>query len=68
VVPLHTAALAYQSLVNVGQLNGAASPLAQIGASRLSWFGGDMPPNGPSSAPEAAQAIREWVAAGALEN
>ena len=68
VVPLNTAALAYDSLQQVGQINGTASPISRFGASRLSWFGGDMPPNGPSTAPDAEQAIRAWVAAGALNN
>jgi PQQ-like domain len=68
VVPLNTAALAYKSLQDVGQINGTASPIAQRGMSRLTWIGGDMPPSGPTSAPDAEQAIRDWVAAGAPNN
>jgi polyvinyl alcohol dehydrogenase (cytochrome) len=68
VVPLNSASLAYDSLQSVGQINGTASALSVRGASRLSWLGGDMPPNGPSTAPDAEQAIRDWVANGALKN
>jgi polyvinyl alcohol dehydrogenase (cytochrome) len=67
VVPLNSASVAYDSLQSVGQINGTASPLSVRGASRLSWIGGDMPPNGPTSAPDAEQAIRDWVANGALK-
>jgi polyvinyl alcohol dehydrogenase (cytochrome) len=68
IVPLNTAAIAYQSLTSVGQINGTSSPLGIPGQSRITWLGGDMPPNGPNSAPDAAQAIIAWVAAGALNN
>jgi hypothetical protein len=68
IVPLNTAELAYQSLTSVGQINDVTSPIAQRGLSRLTWIGGDMPPNGPTSAPDAEQAIQAWVAAGALNN
>jgi hypothetical protein len=65
---LNSAGVAYTSLQSVGQINGTASPLIIPGQSRLTWFGGDMPPNGPTSAPDAVQAISAWVAAGALNN
>jgi polyvinyl alcohol dehydrogenase (cytochrome) len=68
VVPLNSAGVAYTSLQSVGQINGTTSPLIIPGQSRLTWFGGDMPPNGPTSAPDAVQAISAWVAAGALNN
>jgi hypothetical protein len=64
-VPLNSASVAYNSLVQVGQINGIDSPISKPGRSRLSWFGGDMPPAGPTSNPDAAQAITAWVAAGA---
>ena len=68
IIPLHTADVAYDSLVQVGQISGTTSAIAQPGLSRLTWFGGSMPPSGPTSAPEAEQAIRDWVAAGAFKN
>jgi polyvinyl alcohol dehydrogenase (cytochrome) len=68
VVPLNTASVAYNSLVQVGQINGVGSPIAKRGLSRLSWMGGDMPPAGPTSNPDAEQAIVAWVAAGAPNN
>jgi hypothetical protein len=68
VVPLNSASVAYDSLQSVGQIAGTASPIAIAGQSRLTWFGGDMPPNGPTTAPDAAQAIAAWVAAGAPNN
>jgi hypothetical protein len=68
IVPLNSAEVAYQSLQSIGQINGVSSPIGQAGLSRLTWLGGDMPPNGPTSAPDAVQAIQAWVAAGALDN
>jgi polyvinyl alcohol dehydrogenase (cytochrome) len=65
VVPLDSALVAYQSLQSVGQITGTDSPIGRAGLSRLSWMGGDMPPNGPTIAPDAEQAIEAWVAAGA---
>jgi len=47
--PLNSASLAYDSLVAVGQIDGTSSPIGKRGLSRLSWFGGDMPPNGSDS-------------------
>jgi polyvinyl alcohol dehydrogenase (cytochrome) len=64
-VPLDSAPVAYQSLQSVGQINGTGSPIGKRGMSRLTWLGGDMPPNGPTIAPDAEQAIIQWVAAGA---
>jgi hypothetical protein len=68
IVPLNSASVAYDSLVSVGQINGTSSPIGMRGMSRLSWLGGDMPPNGPTVAPDAEQAITAWVAAGAPNN
>lgn len=68
IIPLDSAAVAYQSLQSLGQINGTSSPIGRYGMSRLTWMGGDMPPNGPTSAPQAVIAISEWVAAGALDN
>jgi hypothetical protein len=68
IVPLNSATVAYESLQSVGQINGVDSPIGKRGFSRVTWLGGDMPPNGPTSAPDAEQAIQAWVAAGALNN
>jgi polyvinyl alcohol dehydrogenase (cytochrome) len=65
IMPLNTAAVAYDSLSRAGQIDGVNSSLAKRGLSRLTIFGGDMPPNGPTTAPDAEQAIIAWVAAGA---
>jgi polyvinyl alcohol dehydrogenase (cytochrome) len=70
IVPLNSAATAYESLVSVGQINPAnptQSPIA-VGPSRLTWLGGDMPPAGPTSNPDAVQAVKAWLAAGGLNN
>jgi hypothetical protein len=64
-VLLNSATVAYDSLVQVGQIKGVDSPISRPGQSRSSWFGGDMPPAGPTSNPDAALAIIAWVAAGA---
>jgi polyvinyl alcohol dehydrogenase (cytochrome) len=70
IVPLNSASTAYDSLVMVGQItpaNPTQSPIA-IGPSRLTWLGGDMPPAGPTSNPDAVQAVQAWLAAGGLNN
>jgi polyvinyl alcohol dehydrogenase (cytochrome) len=63
-----TASGLYTFLESRGQIAGTASPLAIRGASRLTWFGGTMPPGGPLSLPEAEADIAAWVAAGAINN
>jgi polyvinyl alcohol dehydrogenase (cytochrome) len=68
IIPLDSPSVAYQSLQSLGQISGTSSPIGQYGRSRLTWMAGDMPPNGPTSAPDAVIAISAWVAAGALEN
>jgi len=57
----------YAFLKAVGQIDGTRSKIAGAG-SQLSWFGGNMPPGGPASYPEAERDLASWVAAGALEN
>jgi hypothetical protein len=42
--------------------------LTSDGSSCLSWYGGDMPPGGPSSDPGADAALTAWVSAGALND
>ncbi len=49
---------------------GGGSTWANPSSSRLTWYGGDMPPNGPSAS-SAAQAVTDmnaWYAAGAPNN
>jgi len=62
-----TASKLYTWMQGQGQINGTSSKIAKSG-SRLSWFGGNMPPNGPSSYGNAASDTQAWVAAGALNN
>jgi polyvinyl alcohol dehydrogenase (cytochrome) len=68
IIPLDSPEVAYRSLQSIGQINATSSPIGRYGASRLTWMGGDMPPNGPTSAPQASVAISAWVAAGALDD
>ena len=58
-----SASAAYSFLQGKGYISGASSSLVK-GSSCLSWFGGNMPPGGPSDA-KAAAAMSAWVAAGA---
>ncbi len=62
-----TAHSAYMWLENMGQISGTSSAIVTSG-SEITWFGGFMPPGGPTSAPKAAAEMEAWVAAGALEN
>ena len=58
----------HQWLTDKGQLSGVDSHIVMRGKSKLTFFGGDMPPEGPSSLPEAEAALMEWVEAGAPNN
>lgn len=60
-----SAASSHAFLTAAGQLSGTTSKLVVPGQSRLTWFGGTMPPGGPASYPEAASDLKAWVAAGA---
>ncbi len=64
---LSTAKDAYDFLKQGGQIDGTSSAIVTSG-SDFSWFGGFMPPGGPSSYPEAVADMKAWVAAGALDN
>jgi hypothetical protein len=58
----------YQGLVAAGLIdpnNPTQSPLAIEGESPLVWLGGGMPLDSAAPNPEAAAAIKAWVAAGA---
>lgn len=63
-----TASATYDWLKSRGFIAGTGSTLTVQGKSPFSWFGGNMPPGGPQSAPEAANDFKAWVAAGALNN
>jgi two-component system chemotaxis sensor kinase CheA len=52
-------------LTGKGQITGSANPpLTNASSSDLSWFGGYMPKDGPSSDPAAVTAFTAWGAAG----
>jgi hypothetical protein len=53
----------YTWLKGQGYINGAQTSL-----SFLTWSGGNMPPSGPASLPQATADVNAWIAAGALDN
>jgi hypothetical protein len=61
-----TASGAYTWLKEIGQIDGKASAMVTKD-SDFSWFGGFMPPGGPTSEPDAVRDMKAWVAAGAVE-
>ena len=63
-----TAAGTYSYLQARGHISGTTSSLVNTSTSRLSWYGGDMPPSGPSSWAQAVADMNAWAAAGALQN
>jgi polyvinyl alcohol dehydrogenase (cytochrome) len=63
-----SATSAHAFLTRVGQIDGVNSLIASPERSRLTWFGGEMPPGGPESLPDAQRDITAWVAAGALND
>jgi hypothetical protein len=65
---MSTAAGAYAWLQKKGWIRGTTSPIVSPQQSRISWYGGDMPPKGPKSVPSATADMNAWVAAGALQN
>jgi hypothetical protein len=58
----------YSWLKNKGYINGTSSALVDSNQSCLSWYGGNMPTNGPSSWSQAVTDMNSWAAAGALNN
>jgi polyvinyl alcohol dehydrogenase (cytochrome) len=67
-IEMATPSAAHQWLTDKGQINGASSLIAVRGQSRLTIFGGGMPPEGPTSQPQYESDITAWVAAGAQNN
>jgi hypothetical protein len=59
-----TASSAYTWLQSQGYISGAASPLVSTTTSCLSWYGGNMPPDGTIN-PQAVADMNAWAAAGA---
>jgi hypothetical protein len=58
----------YSWLKSKGYINGTSSSLVSTKQSCLSWYGGNMPTNGPSSWAQAVTDMNAWVAAGAQNN
>jgi polyvinyl alcohol dehydrogenase (cytochrome) len=63
-----TASGLYGFLESRGQISGTSSALVDPDASILTWFGGTMPPGGPTDLPQAEADLTAWVAAGAPNN
>jgi len=58
----------YSWLKSKGYINGTSSALVDSNQSCLSWYGGNMPTNGPSSWAQAVTDMNSWAAAGAQNN
>jgi hypothetical protein len=58
----------YTWLKGKGYINGTKSALVDPNQSCLSWYGGNMPTNGPSSWTQAVSDMNAWAAAGAQNN
>ncbi len=58
----------YSWLKSKGYINGTKSALVDPNQSCLSWYGGNMPTNGPSSWSQAVSDMNSWAAAGAQNN
>lgn len=58
----------YSWLAGKGYINGKSSALVDPNQSCLSWYGGNMPTNGPSSWSQAVSDMNSWAAAGAQNN
>jgi hypothetical protein len=64
---MSSASGAYSYLSGKGYIKGTSSALVAFG-SCLSWYGGTMPPGGPSSNAQAKTDMDAWAAAGAMNN
>ena len=58
----------YTWLQGKGYINGASSSLVDANSSCLSWYGGNMPPSGPSSYAKAKADMDAWAKAGGANN
>ncbi len=63
-----SASALYTWLQGRGYISGKSSALVDSSQSCLSWYGGNMPPSGPSSYGNAVPDMNAWAAAGALNN
>jgi hypothetical protein len=64
---MFNASASYSWLQSQGYINGKGSVLVGSG-SCLSWYGGNMPPNGPRSNAQAKTDMAAWAAAGGMNN
>jgi hypothetical protein len=64
---MSSASSGYSWLQSTGYIGGSSPSLTNPSSSCLSWYGGNMPPNGPSD-PNAVSAMNAWAAAGAQNN
>lgn len=58
----------YTWLQGKGYISGQSSGLVSSSQSCLSWYGGNMPPSGPTSFAQAVTDMNQWAKAGALNN
>lgn len=63
-----SASALYTWLKGRGYISGSSSALVSTSQSCLSWYGGNMPPSGPSSYGNAVSDMNSWAAAGAPNN
>lgn len=63
-----SASALYSWLQGRGYIGGKNSPLVDSNQSCLSWYGGNMPPSGPTSYGNAVSDMNAWAAAGAQNN
>jgi hypothetical protein len=66
--PGSTPSQLYSFLQGKGYVGGANPSLASASRSCLSWYGGNMPPGGPSSNAQAVADFDAWAAAGGKNN
>jgi hypothetical protein len=65
---MSSASASYSWLTKKGYIGGAKPALTNPAQSCLSWYGGNMPPSGPSSHAKATSDMNAWAAAGAQNN
>jgi hypothetical protein len=63
-----SASAAYSWLKGKGQIGGSKPALTDPAQSCLTWYGGNMPTNGPSQVANAVNDMNAWAAAGAANN
>jgi len=65
---MSSASGAYSWLKGKGYVGSSSPRLVSSSSSCLSWLGGNMPPGGPGSEPQAVTDMNAWAAAGGLNN